>query len=180
MTTNPPPTMPITPAHQQVIDDALPLVFTRFYELAAALGFDAPQAVTREHVLASPLAKELRILARYAEGYDLGKGDILLNIDTIARMLFPQSMSKKGFRFPTDFHTTPLGEMVHTTLVRHYPPEQRMGVGEVTKRLGVSRQTVHGWAQDTTLTPIYEKGILTFTRMQVEDVQHQRDAKSDR
>ncbi len=169
--------MPITPAHEQLIESVLQLVFARFNELAAALGIEPTHSVTQEQVQAATLAKELRIIARYAEGYNLGDGDIMGNIRTVARILYPKPMAKKGFRFPPDFHTSPVGELVHVALVRAYPHETRMGVGEVTKLLGVSRQTVHGWAEDAILTPIYEKGQLTFTRKQVEHFHQQRQEK---
>ena len=169
--------MPITPTHEQLIESVLQLVFARFNELAVALGIEPARTVTHEQVQAAKLAKELRIIARYAEGYDMGDGDIMGNIRSVGRILYPKPMARKGFQFPSDFHTTPLGELVHAALVRAYPRETRMGVGEVTKLLGVSRQTVHGWAEDAILTPIYEKGQLTFTRKQVEYFHQQRQEK---
>ena len=180
MTTHPSPpsSMPITPAHEQLIESVLQLVFARFNELAVALGIEpAHTIVTQEQVQAATLAKELRILVRYAEGYNMGDGDIMGNIRVVGRILYPKPMARKGFQFPSHFHTTPVGELVHTALVRAYPRETRMGVGEVTKLLGVSRQTVHGWAEDAILTPIYEKGQLTFTRKQVEHFHQQRQEK---
>lgn len=170
--------MPITPAHEQLIENVLQLVFARYNELAVALGIEPARTVTHEQVQAATLAKELRIIARYVEGYDLGNGDIMGNIRAVARILYPKPMAKKGFRFPPDFHTTPVGELVHAALVHAYPRETRMGVGEVMKLLGVSRQTVHGWAEDAVLTPIYEKGQLTFTRKQVEHFHQQRQHTS--
>ena len=170
--------MPITPKHEQVIETALHLTVARLGELAAALGYSAPPALQRDVLLASPLAKELRVIARYAEGYDLGEGDILPTIRSIARLLYPKPMIAKGYQFPPDFHKSDLGELVHAALCRKYPRDQRMTVGEVTKLLGVTRQTVHGWAEDSTLTPIYDHGQLTFTRKQVEYVQQKREERS--
>jgi hypothetical protein len=50
-----------------------------------------------------------------------------------------------------------------------------MTVGEVTRLLHVSKQTVHEWAVNNTLMPIYEKGSLTFTRKQVEHLHEQQE-----
>lgn len=135
--------MPIAPAHEQLIESVLHLVFAHLNELAAALGIETAHSITRDQVQAAKLAKELRLLARYAEGYDLGDGDIQGNIRAVARILYPKPLARKGYQFPADFHTTPVGELVHAVLVRAYPRETRMGVGEVTKLLGVTRQTVH-------------------------------------
>lgn len=65
--------------------------------------------------------------------------------------------------------------MIHAALARHYPHSERMTVGEVTRLLQVSRQTVHEWANNNTLMPVYDKGTLTFTRKQVEHLHTQRE-----
>jgi hypothetical protein len=177
MSANPPTnmqTMSITPNHLQVIDLALQSIYARVHELAPVLGYSAPPPLDLNQVREGSLAKKLRIIARYAEGYDLGQGSILPTIQHVARLLYPIPMSTEGYRLPPDFHKTPLGEMVNDALARHFPRESRMTVGEVRKLLGVTRQTVHDWAEDGLLLPIYEKGTLTFHRPQVESLQRQR------
>jgi hypothetical protein len=173
--------MPITPNHQQVIDDALQLVLARLQELAPTIAYGVPPTLSLDQLRQGSLAKELRIIARYAEGYDLGQGDIRPTIRSVARILYPVPMATSGFLFPPDFHKTPLGEMVHAALARHYPRSERMTVGEVTRLLQVSRQTAHEWAENNTLMPVYDKGTLTFTRRQVEHLYEQRKGrKQDR
>lgn len=169
--------MPITPNHQQVIDDALQLVMARLQELAPTIAYGVPPTLTLDQLRQGSLAKELRIIARYAEGYDLGQGDIRPTIRSVARILYPVPMATSGFQFPPDFHKTPLGEMVHAALARHYPPTERMTVGEVTRLLRVSRQTVHEWADNNTLMAVYDKDTLTFTRKQVEHLHMQRERR---
>jgi hypothetical protein len=136
--------MPITPNHQQVIDGALQRVLARLLELA-------PPSLSLDQLRQSQLAKERRIFARYAEGYELGQGDIRPSIRSVARILYPVPMSINGFQFPLNVHKTPLGELIHAALARHYPPAERMTVGELTRLLRVSRQTVHEWADNNTL-----------------------------
>ena len=180
MNTNPPTNtqaMPITPNHQQLIDDVLQLVLARVNELAPAIGYSALSPLPLDQMRTSPLAKELRIIARYSEGYDLGSGSILPTIQHVARLLYPKPMSTSGYHLPPNFHQTPLGEMVNDALARHFPREHRMTVGEVTKQMAVTRQTVHDWADDGTLMPVYERGTLTFQRKQVEDLQRRRAAR---
>jgi hypothetical protein len=173
----PTPSYPITPKHEQLIDEVLQLVLARVNELVPVIGYAELPPLSLEQMRTSSLAKDLRIIARYAEGYDLGQGSILLNIEHMARLLYPKPMSTSGYQFPPDFHQTPLGEMVNDALARHYPRERRATVGEVTKFLGVTRQTVHDWADDGTLEPIYDKGTLTFRRKQVEELQRRRAAR---
>lgn len=171
------PSYPITPNHQQLIDEVLQLVLARVNELAPVIGYAALPPLSLEQMQTSSLAKDLRIIARYAEGYDLGPGDIRPTIEHVGRLLYPKPMSTSGYQFPSDFHQTPLGEMVNDALARHFPRKRRATVGEVTKFLGVTRQTVHDWAEDGTLEPIYDKGILTFQRKQVEELQRRRAAR---
>lgn len=166
--------MPITPNHQQLIDGVLQLVIARVIELTPVIGYSIPPTLTADQARTCLLAKELRIIARYAEGYDLGTGTILPTIQHVARLLYPKPMSTSGYHLPPNFHQSPLGEMVNDALARHFPRELRMTVGEVTKLLGVTRQTVHNWADDDTLMPIYDRGSLTFQRKQVEELQHRR------
>jgi hypothetical protein len=168
---------PISPAHQQIIDEVLQRAYAHLHTLAPALGYGTVPAPTSEQIRAAPLAKELRIIARYAEGYDLGEGNIEANIAHVARLLFASPLSTQEPQFPRDFHVSPLGEMTHAALVRQYPRETRMEVREATRRLRVSRQTIHEWAHDGTLLPIYDKGNLTLIRRQVERLAAQR-AKS--
>jgi hypothetical protein len=61
-----------------------------------------------DQLQASPLAKELPIIARYAEGYDLGPGSILPTIEHVACLLYPKPMSASGYALPPDLHQRPL------------------------------------------------------------------------
>ena len=47
----------------------------------------------------------------------------------------------------------------------------------MARLLGITRQTVHDWAEDGTLMPIYDKGTLTFQRDQVEQLGRRRAAR---
>lgn len=181
MSANPPTdgqTMPITPNHRQVIDQTLHIMYARVHELAPGLGYSTPPPLDLNQIRKGSLAKALQHIARYAEGYDLGPGSILPPIHHVACLLYPVPTSTSGYRLPPDFHKTPLGEMVNEALARHFPRERRMMVGEVRKLLGVTRQTVHDWAEDGLLRPIYEKGTLTFHRPEVESLQRIMGAKN--
>jgi hypothetical protein len=169
---------PISPAHQKIIDEVLQRTYAHIHTLAPVLGYGAVPALSPEQIKATPLAKELRIIARYAEGYDLGVGNIEGNITNVTRLLFASPLGTQEPQFPRDFHVSPLGEMIHAALCRQYPRSERMEVREATRQLRVSRQTIHEWAHDGTLLPIYDKGNLTLIRRQVERLAAQR-AKSD-
>lgn len=167
--------MPITPKHTAVIDQALQLVLARIEELAPVVGYDHIRPLTLEHMRQHTLAQTLRVIARYAEGYDLGKGEILTHIASVGRLLYPTPMSTSGYKFPPDFHKTPLGEMVHEALARQFPRESRVNVTEAREILGVSRQTLHDWADNySPIAPIYDHGQLTFLRHIVLKLQQER------
>ena len=68
------------------------------------IGYGPPPELQPEQIQQSPLAKNLRVIARYAEGYDLGEGDILMNIRQVGRALFAIPLNPRGYRFPPDFH----------------------------------------------------------------------------
>jgi hypothetical protein len=169
--------IPITPAHQRIITETIRFMIARTVEHLQITGYPSPQQATQEQLQYCVLAKALRIVARYAEGYDLGAGDIRPNIEQIYRMLFPAPYpATTGYQIPADFHKTPLGEMIHAALARHYPVSQRITAGDTGRLLHVSRQTVHTWADNGTLNPIYDKGVLTFYQGDVKHLQEKREA----
>jgi hypothetical protein len=177
MATNDP--QPISPKHAEVIDEVLQLFYTRFMqELVPAIGYAPPPERSLEDLRNSPLAKHLRTIARYAEGYQMtSNGDILFNVRIVGQLLYGTPM-QHGFKFPPDLHKTPLGELIYEALCRRTPRELRVDVSETRKLLGVSRQTIHQWAQDQTLIPIYDQGQLTFQRGQVEALKQKRERAS--
>ena len=167
---------PISPKHLEVIDQVVQLFYQRVMrELVPAVGYTPPPERTLEELRAGPLAKHLRTIARYAEGYQMtSDGDILHNVRIVGRLLYGTPM-QRGFKMPPDLHKTPLGELIHEALCRRTPRELRIDVSEAKKRLKVSRQTIHQWAQDGTLQPIYDAGQLTFQEVQVEVLKQKRE-----
>src|SRR5258708_5125113 len=168
--------MEITPRHAEVIDQVLQTVLAHLKELAPALGYGPPPPLNLEQMGESPLAKALRLIACYAEGYDLGEGDTLPHIRYVGRCLFAKPLGQQGYKFPTNFQKTPLGELISDAAARYFPRSQRITVSEARQILGVTRQTLHDWAQDGTLTPVYDQGQLTFLRQGVEQLQQKRAA----
>jgi hypothetical protein len=168
--------MVISPKHAATIDQVIQLFYARvMQELVPAVGYTAPPERSLEELRTGPLAKNLRAIARYAEGYQMtSNGDILANIRIVGRLLYGNPM-QRGFKMPPDLHKTPLGELIYEALCRRTPRELRMDVSETRKLLNVSRQTVHQWAQDGTLQPIYDQGQLTFQKAQVEALKQKRD-----
>jgi hypothetical protein len=167
---------PISPKHAEIIDQVVqPFYAHVMRELVPAVGYTPPQELTLEELRIGPLAKHLRTIARYAEGYPMtSEGDILSNIRVVGRLLYGTPM-QRGFKMPSDLHKTPLGELIYEALCRRTPRDLRIDVSEARKRLKVSRQTIHQWAQDGTLQPIYDNGQLTFQKAQVEALKHKRE-----
>ena len=174
---------PITPAHQALIDDILQQVYAYVFDLAPAIGYGPIRELPLDHLRQSELAKELRVIARYAEGYEMSgrAGDIIANISQVLARLFGAPLHRRvriAGDLPADFHKTPLGELVHEALCRRTPRAQRIDVSEARQILRVARQTIHQWAQDGTLIPIYDKGQLTFQRGQVEALKQKREQRA--
>ena len=84
------------------------------------------------------------------------------------------SLGLKPQGFTAQFDKSPLGELINEALCRYIPRAERMDVSETRKLLGVSRQTIHQWAQEGTLSPIYDQGQLTFQRITVEAFKEKR------
>jgi len=167
--------MPISPKHAATIDLVLQQVAARVQELTPILGYAPAPDLSLEDLRKGPLAKHLRTIARYAEGYDLGgDGDIRSNIRIVSRWIYGTAM-KRGYRLPPDFHKTPLGELIYEALCRYVPRAERLDVTATRKLLGVARQTLHQWAQEGTLQPIYDQGQLTFQRTIVEAFKEKRE-----
>jgi hypothetical protein len=103
--------MPITPRHAEVIEQVLQTVLAYLQELAQAMGYGMPPPLSLEQMRESPLARTLRLIARYAEGYDLGEGDILPHIRYVGRCLFAKPLDRQGYKFPEHFQKTPLGKL---------------------------------------------------------------------
>lgn len=173
-----PDPQPITPAHLTLIDEILRNYCWYVRQVAPLIGYGQPADLPLEVLRQSEIAKELRVIARYAEGYEMSSGgDIVKNISLLLVRLFGSPLHSRitmPVDLPRDFHKTPLGELVHEALCRRTPREQRVDVSETRQLLGVSRQTVHQWAQDGTLIPIYDKGQLTFQTGQVIALKNKR------
>jgi hypothetical protein len=175
-----PDSQPITPAHLALIDDILRQYCWYVRQVVVLIGYGQPPELPIEALRQSEIAKELRVIARYAEGYEMSSsGDIVANISRLLVSLFGSPLHPRvtmPVDLPHNFHKTPLGELVHEALCRRTPRTQRVDVSGARQLLGVSRQTIHQWAQDGTLIPIYDKGQLTFQSGQVIALQKKRAA----
>ncbi len=170
---------PITPVHLALIDDILRQVSGHVHNLAPLIGYASPPDLPIEVLRQFEIAKDLRVIACYAEGYEMPPGgEIVGNISRLLSRLFGSPLHprvKMPVDLPHDFHKTPLGELVHEALCWRTPRAQRVDVSEARQLLGVSRQTIHQWAQDGTLIAIYDKGQLTFQSGQVDALKKKRD-----
>jgi len=72
----------------------------RLQELAPAIAYGMP-TLSLDQLRQGSLAKALRVIARYVEGYDLGQGDIRPTIRSVACLLHPVPMSISRFQFPS-------------------------------------------------------------------------------
>jgi predicted DNA-binding transcriptional regulator AlpA len=75
------------------------------------------------------------------------------------------------FKFPEGFHTTDLGELVNTAMLRFYNeerPGQLLTMKDMRQLFGVTRQAVHRWIRKGEIFPVWVKNTTRFYRKDVD------------
>jgi hypothetical protein len=173
--------MTMTPLHQQLIDALLSQVQQRTQELitVTALPIGNTKEQTIEQLRQSPLGVHLTAIANYAEGhaYTFATAhDVRQSIGYVGRAIFGE-IEANTYRFPPKFHKMPLGHFINEALARFYREEQPghlLKVGQVCKRFGVARQTVHEWIEEGRLYATYIDGLAYLSVQDVERIAQYR------
>ncbi len=174
----------MTPTHQQLVDDILLRMHNRTRELMHAclppLKNQLPEA-PRELLRETPLGTHLAAIAHYAEGYAYPyQKDVRASMNFLARCLYGDPLTPKGFRLPLKWQRSSLGALVHSALLRFFEeerPGQLLTVTDLRQRFAVRRQTIHQWIDDGLLFAVYQGDTPLFYVKDVERFQQVRARK---
>ena len=139
------------PDYQEVIDQALDLVYSHHHRLVSQLPPPAFQSLTREQLRQGPLGRDLQRLADLARGEAREpKERVLSAIDSVVQLLFWPAAAD-DYTVPRSFWDTDLGRMMALAKYRAYDASELVSIGNAAQQLGVTRPTIYRWMDDRTL-----------------------------
>jgi excisionase family DNA binding protein len=137
--------------YQEVMDDALQLVYSHHHRLVTQLAPEAFKALTLEQLRNGPLGQDLLRLARLAGGQTREpKEQVLEAIDSVLQILFWPAAAD-DYTVPRTFWDTDLGRMLALAKYRSYEANELVSIGNAAQQLGVTRPTIYRWMDDRTL-----------------------------
>ena len=174
----------MTPAHQSIVDNILKLLATRTNESIHLLAYPiGNMQLTIEQLRESPLGQDLTNIVHYVEGYPIdGKIDEM--IQRIFRASFAPPIqfgsSIPAIRLPKGWQKTPFGVLIGNAYRKLIPAKDRMTTAEVSRVLGVKRQTLYDWVEEGKLKAYYIHEKQTFYRPAINQLVQQRQQKQTR
>ena len=137
--------------YQEVMDNALQLVYSHHYRLVSQLMPEAFQPLSLEQLRSGPLGQDLLRLARLARGQIREpKDQVLEAIDSVVQLLFWPAAAE-DYSVPRTFWDTDLGRMLALAKYRAFEPNELVSIGNAAQQLGVTRPTIYRWMDDRTL-----------------------------
>lgn len=137
--------------YQDVIDQALQLVYSHHHRLVTRLYPTAFQPLSVEVLRSGPLGQDLHRLATLARGQIREpKERVLTAIDAVVQLLFWPAASD-DYTVPRSFWDTDLGRMMAMAKFRAYEPSELVSIGNAAQQLGVTRPTIYRWMDDRRL-----------------------------
>jgi excisionase family DNA binding protein len=139
------------PDYQDVVDQALQLVYSHHHRLMTQLNPAAVTALTLEQLRNGPLGQDLMRLSELAKGQRReNKEDVLTAIESVLQVLF-WPIAAEDYTVPRSFWDTDLGRMLALAKYRAYDPGELVSIGTAAQQLGVTRPTIYRWMDDRTL-----------------------------
>lgn len=137
--------------YQEVMDNALQLVYSQHHRMVTQLYPEAFQPLTLDQLRSGPLGQDLLRLARLARGQVReSKERVLEAIDSALQLLFWPAAAD-DYSVPRSFWDTDLGRMLALAKYRAYDPSELVSIGNAAQQLGVTRPTIYRWMDDRTL-----------------------------
>ena len=158
--------------YQEVIDQALQLVYSHHHRLVSQLFPSAFQALTLEQLRSGPLGEDLSRLARLAKGQTRdSKETVLEAIEAVLQLLFWPAAAD-DYTVPRSFWDTDLGRMMALAKYRAYEPAELVSIGNAAQQLGVTRPTIYRWMDDRTLNYVRDdmSGRTFVVRRDIENL----------
>ena len=139
------------PDYQDVVDQALQLVYSHHHRLISQLHPTAFSAMTLDQLRSGPLGSDLRKLAALARGESRANQEEVLDaIESVVQVLFWPAAAE-DYTVPRSFWDTDLGRMLALAKYRAYDPAELVSIGNAAQQLGVTRPTIYRWMDDRTL-----------------------------
>jgi excisionase family DNA binding protein len=139
------------PDYQDVVDQALQLVYSHHHRLMSQLNPAAFISLTLDQLRTGPLGQDLTRLAELAKGQRREtKEDVLSAIESVLQVLF-WPVAAEDYTVPRSFWDTDLGRMLALAKYRAYDPNELVSIGTAAQQLGVTRPTIYRWMDDRTL-----------------------------
>jgi excisionase family DNA binding protein len=160
------------PDYQDVVDQALQLVYSHHHRLIFQLHPAAFSALTLEQLRQGPLGQDLIRLASLARGeIREPKERVLEAIESVVQLLFWPAAAD-DYSVPRSFWDTDLGRMLALAKYRAYDPAELVSIGNAAQQLGVTRPTIYRWMDDRTLNYVRDdmSGRTFVVRRDIENL----------
>ena len=145
----PGPDTPLPEEYRAAIDEALQLVYSQAYRLAAHLSHTAPPHLTLEQVRHGQLGEDLLHLARVAAGQVAAeRADVLAAIDEVLALLFVPAAGERPVVERRFWEDQPLGRMLAQAKYRTFEQRELVSLGEAAQALRVTRPTIYRWIEE--------------------------------
>ncbi len=141
----------VQPDYQEVVDQALQLVYSHHHRLINRLHPTAFQPLSLDHLRQGPLGRDLERLAALARGeIREPKERVLAAIDDVVQLLFWPAAAD-DYTVPRSFWDTELGRMMALAKYRAFDASELVSIGNAAQQLGVTRPTIYRWMDERTL-----------------------------
>ena len=158
--------------YQNVIDQALQLVYSHHHRLVSQLYPSAFQPLTMEQLRSGPLGQDLARLAKLAKGHIReSKESVLEAIESVLQLLFWPAAAD-DYTVPRSFWDTDLGRMMALAKYRAFEPSELVSIGNAAQQLNVTRPTIYRWMDDRTLNYVRDdmSGRTFVVRRDIENL----------
>ncbi len=139
------------PDYQDVVDQALQLVYSHHHRLISHLHPGEFQPLSLDQLRQGPLGQDLRRLSALARGeIREPKERVLEAIESVLQLLFWPAAAD-DYTVPRSFWDTELGRMMALAKYRAFEASELVSIGNAAQQLGVTRPTIYRWMDDRTL-----------------------------
>ncbi len=139
------------PDYQDVVDQALQLIYSHHHRLISQLHPAAFQPLSLDQLRQGPLGQDLRRLSALARGeVREPKEGVLEAIESVLQLLFWPAAAD-DYSVPRSFWDTELGRMMALAKYRAFEASELVSIGNAAQQLGVTRPTIYRWMDDRTL-----------------------------
>ncbi len=164
--------------YQDVIDQALELVYSQHHRLVNQLAPSAYRPITMVDLQNGPFGRDLQRLAALANRRTReSKDHVLQAIDSVLQLLFWPAAAD-DYSVPRSFWDTELGQMMALAKYRAFERNELVSIGNAAQQLGVTRPTIYRWMDDRTLNYVRDdmSGRTFVVRHDIENFKRVADA----